>query len=147
MSFKMMMTIMTCLRTLNFLNKNHQILKLTVSHGILCLIKGSLEKRQKFPENKFLLFLFVILLRNWPLSWLFWKTISIEQTCSTEHSKPKGWRQRKVQILSPSKLIGPRMLVSIRHKRKNLPIITLVKYLSIVFIYGHHKANIRSHRS
>ena len=40
-----------------FLNKNHQISKLTVSNGILCRIKGSVEKRQKFPEKKFLLFL------------------------------------------------------------------------------------------
>ena len=42
---------MTCLRTLNFLNKNHEILKLTVSNGILCFIKGSLQKRQRFPEK------------------------------------------------------------------------------------------------
>ena len=31
---------------------------------------------------------------------MFWKTISIEHTCSTEHSKSKGWRQRKVQTLT-----------------------------------------------
>ena len=46
------------------------------------------------------------------------KDVSIEHTCSTEqHSKPKGWRQRKVLTLSPSKLIDMRMLASVRHKR------------------------------
>ena len=56
------------LENIKLLEKNHQILKLTVSNGILCLIMGSLEKRQKFPEKKSLLFIFAILLRNWPLS-------------------------------------------------------------------------------
>ena len=56
------------LENIKLLEQNHQILKLTVSNGILCLIKESLEMRQKFPEKKFLLFLSVILLRNWPLS-------------------------------------------------------------------------------
>ena len=62
---------------------------------------------------------------------------------SLDNSKPKGWGQRKVQTMSPSKLIGPRMLASIRHKRKNLPIITLIKYLSIVLIHDHHKTKNR----
>ena len=56
------------LENIKLLEQKPSVLKLTVSNGILCLIKRSLEKRQKFPEKKFLLFPSVILLRNWPLS-------------------------------------------------------------------------------
>ena len=82
----------------------------------------------------------------------FAKKLAIELAVLKEHLyrahvqyrafKKNGGREKLRHCHLPNRL-GPRMLVSVRHKRKNLPIITLIKCLSIAFIHSHHKAKNR----
>ena len=106
------------LENIKLFEKKPSNLKINCVEWNLVSHKGKSGKETKISRKEVSSFHLCDFAKKLAIELTVLKDISIEHTCSTEqHSKPKGWRQRKVLTLSPSKLIDMRMLASVRHKR------------------------------